>query len=429
MKKKLSGLCAFLLVLALCAIPFKAHAQQIDIPKLYFRGNISHMYEKSDVRKIYFQYTGQDQIFTGFATIKIQGNSSLGFEKKNYTVTFYHDEAYTQKLKVDMGWGPQSKYCLKANWIDKTHARNVVAAKLAAQVQQKYNVLPDAPCNGLVDGFPVEIYINGEFLGLYTFNIPKGAWQFGMDSENPDHIVFGCEGWEPSALFWAEPDSKMWSVEVGEEGDATLDKLKKLYHFISDTTTEEFVADFDAHLDLDAALNYYILADFAYLRDNVGKNMLLATYDGEKWYPSLYDLDTSWGTYFTGKKCYDYENEDVIIFINQLFLRLENNFGQQLTDRYFQLRQELLTKEHIMAEFNAFKDLIPEKTFEREQARWGTEIPGYGYDQIESFLDDRIPKLDRKYGDWEAWIEGRNASIIEMVDGIAESELQEYLKK
>ena len=73
-------MCAFLLVLALCAIPFKAHAQQIDIPKLYFRGNISHMYEKSDVRKINFQYTGQDQIFTGFALIKIQGTSSLGYE-------------------------------------------------------------------------------------------------------------------------------------------------------------------------------------------------------------------------------------------------------------------------------------------------------------------------------------------------------------
>lgn len=132
MKKKLSGLCAFLLVLALCAIPFKAHAQQIDIPKLYFWGNISHMYEKSDVRKINFQYTGQDQIFTGLALIKIQGTSSLGFEKKNYTVTFYHDEACARKLEVDMGWGPQSKYCLKANWIDKTHARNVVTAKLAA---------------------------------------------------------------------------------------------------------------------------------------------------------------------------------------------------------------------------------------------------------------------------------------------------------
>lgn len=415
MKKRLYGLCAFLLVLALvlALFVFPAKVKKTDIPKLYFWGDISGMYKKSDVRNISFQYTGQDQMFTGFATIKIQGTSSLGFEKKNYTVTFYHDEAYTQKLKVDMGWGPQSKYCLKANWIDKTHARNVVTAKLATQVQQKYGVLPDAPCNGLVDGFPVEIYANEEFLGLYTFNIPKGAWQFGMDSDNPDHIVFCCEGWEPCALFWAEPDSEMWSIEAGEESDESLDKLKELYHFISDTTNEEFISDFDAHLDLDAALNYYILADFAYLKDNVGKNMLLVTYDGEKWYPSLYDLDTSWGTYFNGKECYDYENEGVMIFANLLFLRLENNFGQQLTDRYFELRQELLTKEHVMAEFNAFRDLIPNKTFEREQDRWGTEIPGYGYDQIESFLDDRIPKLDRKYGDWAAWIESRNENLKE----------------
>ena len=34
-----------------------------------------------------------------------------------------------------------------------------------------------------IDGYPVEIYINGEFLGLYTWNIPKDKWTFNMTGD------------------------------------------------------------------------------------------------------------------------------------------------------------------------------------------------------------------------------------------------------
>lgn len=381
--------------------------QEAEIPALYFDGNISDMYEKSDVRDIAFSYVEGDRTITGFAKIKIQGTSSIGYEKKNYTVNLYKDSDYEQKLEIDVGWGEHSKYCLKANWIDKTHARNVVTAKLVTQVQQKYGVLTDAPRSGAIDGFPVEIYSNGEFLGLYTFNIPKDAWQFGMDSDNPDHIVICGEGWDLANCFWAEPDFQTWSVEVGQENDATLQKMKELFHFVMDSTDEEFTADFEKHLDLDAALNYYILADFACLTDNIAKNMLLATYDGTKWYMSLYDLDTSWGTSYDGNSLYDYENMPVNLWINQIFYRMENYFEEQLADRYFELREDILTKEHVMEEFNAFRAMIPEDSFEKEIIRWGTEIPGYDYSQIEEYLNTIIPMLDQKYEDWNSWTMAR----------------------
>lgn len=381
--------------------------QEAEIPALYFDGNISDMYEKSDVRDIAFSYVEGDRTITGFAKIKIQGTSSIGYEKKNYTVNLYKDSDYEQKLEIDVGWGEHSKYCLKANWIDKTHARNVVTAKLVTQVQQKYGVLTDAPRSGAIDGFPVEIYSNGEFLGLYTFNIPKDAWQFGMDSDNPDHIVICGEGWDLANCFWAEPDFQTWSVEVGQENDATLQKMKELFHFVMDSTDEEFTADFEKHLDLDAALNYYILADFACLTDNIAKNMLLATYDGTKWYMSLYDLDTSWGTSYDGNSLYDYENMPVNLWINQIFYRKENCFEEQLADRYFELREDILTKEHVMEEFNAFRAMIPEDSFEKEIIRWGTEIPGYDYSQIEEYLNTIIPMLDQKYEDWNSWTMAR----------------------
>lgn len=155
------------LIVAVSAAVVCKFAVKLDspgIPKLYFEGDISEMYEKSDVREIFVEYVDGERSFQGFAQLKVQGSSSLAYDKKNYTIKFYHDRNGEEKMPVDVGWGEQNTYCLKANWIDRTHARNLVTAKLASQVQQKYGLLTQAPRNGLVDGFPVEIYSNGDFL-------------------------------------------------------------------------------------------------------------------------------------------------------------------------------------------------------------------------------------------------------------------------
>ncbi len=133
------------------------------------------MVSKQDVRKILLKYESDSINFETYASIKIQGTSSVFYDKKNYNITLYNDEELNEKNKIDVGWGKQNKYCLKANWIDKTHARNIITAQLASEIQSKYNLFENTPNNGVIDGFPIEVYINGEFLGIYTWNIPKDA--------------------------------------------------------------------------------------------------------------------------------------------------------------------------------------------------------------------------------------------------------------
>ncbi len=399
-------LCVIIVAGVAAAVCIPAACKNTKIPKLYFQGNIEGMVDKSDVRDIAFTYDNGETVTEGYATVKIQGTSSQWYPKKNYTIQFYADAQHNDKLKIDlgMGWGAQSKYCLKANWIDRTHARNVVTAKLVTQMQQRYNLLSEAPRNGAIDGFPIEIYDNGDFHGLYTFNIPKDEWQFAMDKENPNHIVLANEDVTVASGFYDMPNFEDWSVEVGEDNDETMEKLNRLFTFVMESSDEEFVSQFNSYLNLDATLNYYILADFAHMRDNVTKNMLIATYDGEIWYLSLYDLDTTWGTDHNGKGLYDYQEKDTGLLHSNLLSRVTELFPQELSVRYFELRQDLLTKEHVMAEFESFRAQIPWLTFAQEAVKWGTgmirlpsDLPGYGYDQIEEYLDYMIPVLDQKY--------------------------------
>lgn len=369
--------------------------QDMKIPKLYFEGEITDLKNKKTERKITVKYESDAKKFESYASIKLQGTSSLMYEKKNYNIKLYKDEKLEEKLNVDLGWGGQNKYCLKANWVDKTHSRNVVTAKIVSKINKKYNLFETAPNYGEIDGYPVEIYLNNEFLGLYTLNIPKDDWMFNMDDENPNHIVVASEGWNDSNLFKEEANWKDWSIEVGEDNDETLDKLNILFDFIINSSDEEFKQNINKYINLDSIINYYIMMNYAQLEDNAAKNMLLSTYDGKLWYMSLYDLDTSWGTTWNGKNLVNYKKNNITAD-NYIFTRIEKLYPNEIAERYFELRKTILTKENIMNEFATFINSIPKDTYKKEAERW-KNIPGYNINQINDFLEVKIPFLDEKF--------------------------------
>ena len=73
-------------------------------------------------RNFKVKYKSNYNNFEKYATLKVQGSSSVAYEKKNYTIKFYTDKNCTEKFKTDLGWGREYKYVIKANWIDKTHS-------------------------------------------------------------------------------------------------------------------------------------------------------------------------------------------------------------------------------------------------------------------------------------------------------------------
>ena len=93
---------------------------------------------------------------------------------------------------------------------------------------------------------------------------------------------------------------------------------------------------------------------------------------------------------------------------NTLFRRMEEAFPEELAQRYFELRKDILSNESIMGEFEAFKEQIPTMTFQKEIQRWCTgyirtssELPGRDYSQIRGYLASVSDRLDAKY---EAWL-------------------------
>ena len=365
------------------------------LPKLYFEGDLDKLNKKSDAQKIKISYISNDINFDGYASIKLQGASSLNYKKKNYNIKFYEDKYLNNELNIDFGWGSQYKYCLKANWIDKTHSRNIVTANIFADIQKEFNLFNDSPNNGMINGFPIEIYLNNSFLGIYTLNIPKDEWLFNMDKSNPNNLIFSANTWEKTVSFYDKANYIDWEIEVGEQNKENLEKLNRLINFVMYSSDEEFKKDINHYFNLDSLLNYYIMVEASHLIDNTSKNLLLITYDGTIWYTSLYDLDSSWGTYWNGIDLVNY-SETNILLENNLWKRVKDNFTDELVERYFYLRGSILTKENIMNEFYSFYSLIPEDAFNNELKKWGF-VPVYELKQIEEFLDIKLPVLDDEF--------------------------------
>lgn len=350
------------------------------LPNMFIDGgNLTTWGDKSDERKAKFtirDLRGKD--FECYVKLKPQGTTSITFPKKNFTLNFYEDSAYSIKKSLELipEWGSQSKYVIKANWIDPTHSCNIVSARIASKMQEMFNIFPNTPNRGLVNGYPVLMHLNGISQGLYTLNIPKDGWTFGMDKNNPDHILMACESQDKSGAFLSvvpEEDGKEWTIEHGAISSATWTKFKRMHNFVKDSTNAEFKANISQYLNLDACLNYYIFAYYTTALDNLGKNMLMATYDGSVWYPCLYDLDSLYGAWWTGGSVVSHYfkcPEQYQCNTSRLWEKIVANFSQELADRFNLLSKDILTPSTVISETAKFIYGIDKRYYDEDVEIW-----------------------------------------------------------
>ena len=351
---------------------------------------------KKDVRDIRIKYISDDINFESYAKLNIQGSSSLKYDKKNYNITFYKDEECTKKESVDFKWGKFNKYTLKANWIDPLYFRNIITAQIDSQINKKYGIFENTVNYGLIDGYPIEIYINDEFLGLYTLNIAKKNI-FNLDEKIENNIFISAKKNTDATNFLSLEtlDWEGFEVEIGQENEETLDKLNRLISFVKDSSDEEFLNDFEKHFNLDSLLNYYCIMHFAQLTDNINKNLCLITYDGQIWYTALYDLDISWGNKnsWGERRKYD-ENIMNLTKKSILWSRFEKTYWDEICDRYNELRKTILIKENVINKVKNFYSLIPQETLNKEYKKWNNKA-GYNLEYLYEYLDTRISTVDR----------------------------------
>lgn len=370
------------------------------------------------VMTIRIEYGGE--VIEGYCVTKAQGSSSMGYPKKNQTVKLYKDAACTQKMKVSFrNWGEQYKFCFKANWIDITHARNVVTARLWGDVVKSragYMSLPEelrtSPNQGAIDGFPALVYSDGVYQGRYTINIPKDAWMANMDDEDENYsILCGETNNNGATLFRGQTaGNDVWKDEIHDAmPDGILTSWNAALDFVQNSTDEEFVAGLGNHINVESVIDYNLMALLDCGIDGMGKNQLYFKYPNHVWIASAYDLDSTWGLYWDGGHIIPastertaYEDRTNGRPGNLLYQRIEALMPERLIQRWEELKKGALSATNILNRFDEFASIVPADVVAEDYAlttEYGayTAIPSTDTNtiyQIRDFVAKRMEWVD-----------------------------------
>lgn len=381
------------------------------LPVLYLTGDTAPIAVSKD-NKVTMSYVYGDR--SGACTLKGQGATSYKTAKAlvdagkagkfNYTIKF--DNAFEAKE----GWGAQEKYCLKANFIDTTHSRNIVSCILWGMSVKARSTVPaelaNLPNGGAIDGFPIVIMLNDKFHGLYTWNIPKDGWMFGMvEDATKTQAIVGADD-HTAATQFKEASMTGFEVEfVSDEDNAAWveTSLTRLISAVMNSDGSDLDTTVAQYLDWNSAIDHYIHTVVDKAADCVDKNYLLATFNGVKWYMSAYDRDSihglNWDASGTSRPVSNISFDEcaATVRIYELIKRFKTN---ALKARYKELRSNVLSESRIMQRFENFAWAIPSPVMLEDVKLYPT-ILGSGVNTIDligRFVRQRLETCD-------AWVD------------------------
>ena len=309
-----------------------------DIPTL------ENTTDKDETIYVDVEYTNMQNpsySFTGtYLRMKPQGTSSMGYPKKNfrlYTTKHQNSRIYDSEGKeirdrlysFKPGAQPVDCWCFKADYAESSGTHNTGIARLwgkvmyDAQIDGEYklrtNAQKIAAANGYpydvrttIDGFPCHLVYRLDetsewiYIGKYNFNNDKSTESVfgftgidGFDNSrmqcwevlnNGNHLAL-FEDVENFDAEWAEAYESRYP-DVGAAAN-TAD-LKAFCEWVVSTkgNVEKFSTEKWQHMDVYKAAAYYVYAMRFGAVDQIVKNSMLTSEDGQLFYWINYDNDT-----------------------------------------------------------------------------------------------------------------------------------------
>lgn len=382
-------------------------------------------------------YDMQGNYFQKYIEMDIHGRTSAGFKKKNYTFDFYNDEEMTDSFVVKFGnWVAFDSYYFQGWYTDSFRGIDIIAYKLYQKIIGTHGCMKDKPYkyttlsnissegsdnetnidinlgkNALCTpmGFPVIMYHNGEFWGIYTVMLKKNRDNFLMDKKDYTsimldldqiNVVAGDLKWDsfeirnPKTLICMDGSKydgdspKELIDETSDVYDAsnkdmkntikTKTALKNLCQAYNDIqkaieakkTNEEIRNLIEQHYNVDYIIDYILFSNIIENVDGWGGNWQWSTWDGVKWNPNPYDLNATFGLDPYGvlgnSPSTTISSSSIASIVYQYYLN-------EITARYSELRKEgIISVEYISNLFDEWVKRIGTENYSKEFKKWNT---------------------------------------------------------
>ena len=179
---------------------------------------------KTDNKKAFFEFWDmQGNYFKKHAILNAQGRSSMNWEKKNISLDLCDDEWIGDETpEVRFGnWVPQDSFHVKAYYTDVVRGLCPISYKLYEQIVRTrgdkydrpwkkalidyskigttsksfgnpyvgdYDLLTDTGARCFPDGFPIAIYLNGKFYGIFSLQLKKHRDNYHLNKSTAEHV-------------------------------------------------------------------------------------------------------------------------------------------------------------------------------------------------------------------------------------------------
>lgn len=434
------------------------------LPTMTFTGSTKGM-SKDNAKSMKITYNSTDEILYGKSfelkncSVSWQGTSSLQYVVKNYKIKLKDDSGNKYKYNPygENNALPESTFCLKADYMESSHANNTGLAKFITKYLYEGETIDYCPprqsftgVRDTITGFPIRLIINDvqddgsmitKDMGIFNFNLDKGCTDsFGLDTEKYPNCMsyevvansdvsagaffsygyqvdsntiagseFGTElEYLQNSFELRYPDDKVVGADYGY-----MTKLKRVIDWVCSmpVETEEqkkaFRDQFPNYFDKGYTLRYLLCVLVFGMVDNLGKNMMLDTWDGQIWYPRFYDLDTSFGLDNSGVLRFDSDIEIQAGTFNtsksQLWSKIMIAFENELRTEYQYMRSGKFNVENIM-EFMYGEQIskIPESYYNSDAqtkyldfgALYLSKLHGNRYEHMKRWIRRRLLYVD-----------------------------------
>mgnify|MGYP005860114069 CR=1 FL=1 len=405
------------------------------MPTMYFYGDTSAMTKDNKVPlRIRYISTDSNKYGESFdlptCQVGWQGTSSLQYAVKNYKIKLKDQDGAKYKYSPFPNGILEDTFCLKADYMESSHANNTGMARFINDCLYDSKVPPQETNPNVrttIDGFPIQLYIaqNSDatpvYMGVFNFNLDKGCNDsFGFD-ENTISFEVASNSDTSAGAFKDDSDASMrqdFELRYPDEDDCTPEQvdaayasMKRAVTWVKNSTEETFRAEVEQYFNLEYLLKYYLQVHLFGMVDNLGKNMMLTTWDGLVWYPQFYDMDTQLGLDNTGYLEF-LSDIDVVAGVyntsgSKLWTMVSTVFADELAEKYKAMRGSTYTIDNILKYWYGDQVAkIGEKQYnadmEAKYIQFKSDylfmLHGRRYEHMRRWITERLLYLDTIYG-------------------------------
>ena len=344
--------------------------------------------------------------------LRYRGASSLKYEKKSFAIKLLDSDGENLDANV-FGIRKENDWILDAMAIDRIRMRNRVCFDIWNEISKTPYKTDFDNRNGTLGQF-VEVYLNGEYHGLYcmTDKIDRKLLGLKKAKEQSDGSVYvrgvlykgeawtdatGMSGYDTSESF-DEESWNGWELQYPDDYPC-YDAWKPLMNLIDlcNTRNAFFKLHYRQHFYYDNLVDYALFIMGLNIIDNNVKNTHFSCPDinvNETFLITPWDLDCSLGGLYEGSHFDEYvkiTNLTGNYLFYQMYMYNVDNFRESMKERWQELSLGIMSPNSFNSRLDAYA-----KRF-KESGAWQREYDKWNNNPVPLDLDEELEYVKKWY--------------------------------